>query len=119
MTQMETPQIDSTRIAQASRGALSRDDIERREKVFSVSDLAVSYGGKPAIEGDALAPMASPIQPCWTARYRWIAPCLIPPYATFPVLDGRLMLGTWQSICLVDTNLDNPRRQVRLSWLPG
>jgi phosphate transport system ATP-binding protein len=50
MTQMETPQIDSTRIAQASRGALSREDIERREKVFSVSDLAVSYGGKPAIE---------------------------------------------------------------------
>jgi phosphate transport system ATP-binding protein len=50
MTQMETPQIDSTRIAQASRGALSRDDIERREKVFSVSDLGVSYGGKPAIE---------------------------------------------------------------------
>jgi phosphate transport system ATP-binding protein len=49
MTQMETPQIDSTRMAQASRGALSRDDIERREKVFSVSDLDVSYGGKPAI----------------------------------------------------------------------
>ena len=47
---METPQIDSTRIAQASRGALDRADIERREKVFSVSDLAVHYGGKPAIE---------------------------------------------------------------------
>jgi phosphate transport system ATP-binding protein len=46
---METPHIDSTRIAQASRGALSRDDIERRDKVFSVSDLDVSYGGKPAI----------------------------------------------------------------------
>jgi phosphate transport system ATP-binding protein len=50
MTQMETPQIDSTRIAQASRGALSREDIERREKVFSVQDLAVSYSGKSAIE---------------------------------------------------------------------
>jgi phosphate transport system ATP-binding protein len=50
MTQMETPQIDSTRIAQASRGALSRDDIERREKVFSVSDLGVSYHGKSALE---------------------------------------------------------------------
>ena len=30
-----------------------------------------------------------------------------------------MTLGTWQSICLVDTNVDNPRRQVRLSWLPG
>jgi phosphate transport system ATP-binding protein len=51
MTQMETPQIDSNRIAEASRGALERSDIERREKVFSVADLAVSYGGKSAIEG--------------------------------------------------------------------
>jgi phosphate transport system ATP-binding protein len=50
VTQMETPQIDSTRIAEASRGALSRTDIERREKVFSVADLGVYYAGKPAIE---------------------------------------------------------------------
>jgi phosphate transport system ATP-binding protein len=50
VTQMETPQIDSSRIAQASRGALSRGDIERREKVFSVSDLGVYYSGKPALE---------------------------------------------------------------------
>ena len=48
-----------------------------------------------------------------------VLPALIPPYASVPVLDGRMMLGTWQSICLVDTNVDNPRRQVRLSWLPG
>ncbi len=50
MTQMETPQIDSSRIAEVARGSLSRADIERREKVFSVSDLAVSYSGKSAIE---------------------------------------------------------------------
>jgi secondary thiamine-phosphate synthase enzyme len=48
-----------------------------------------------------------------------VLPALVPPYATIPVLDGRMVLGTWQSICLVDTNVDNPRRQVRLSWLPG
>lgn len=48
-----------------------------------------------------------------------VLPALIPPYATIPVLNGRMVLGTWQSICLVDTNVDNPRRQVRLSWLPG
>jgi phosphate transport system ATP-binding protein len=49
MTQMESPRIDSARIAQVSRG-LERDEIERREKVFSVSDLGVSYNGKPALE---------------------------------------------------------------------
>jgi phosphate transport system ATP-binding protein len=50
MTQMDTPRIDSARIAEVSRG-LSRGDIERREKVFSVSDLGVSYSGKTALEG--------------------------------------------------------------------
>jgi phosphate transport system ATP-binding protein len=50
VTQMETPQIDTNRIAEASRGALSRDDIDRREKVFSVTDLGVSYSGKSALE---------------------------------------------------------------------
>jgi thiamine phosphate synthase YjbQ (UPF0047 family) len=34
-----------------------------------------------------------------------------------PVLDGRLALGTWQSICLVDLNVDNAEREVRLSFL--
>ncbi|MFC3994425.1 YjbQ family protein [Nocardiopsis sediminis] len=46
-----------------------------------------------------------------------VMPALIPPYATVPVLDGRLQLGTWQSIAVVDLNVDNPDRQVRLSFL--
>ena len=48
-----------------------------------------------------------------------VMPALIPPYATVPVIDGRLALGTWQSICLVDLNVDNPDREVRLSFLGG
>ena len=48
-----------------------------------------------------------------------VMPALVPPYATVPVLGGRLALGTWQSICLVDLNVDNPDRSVRLSFLPG
>ncbi len=48
-----------------------------------------------------------------------VMPALIPPYATVPVLSGRLALGTWQSICLVDLNVDNPEREVRLSFLGG
>lgn len=48
-----------------------------------------------------------------------VLPAFIAPYATLPVLAGRIALGTWQSICLVDTNGDNPTRQVRLSFLPG
>ena len=48
-----------------------------------------------------------------------VMPALVPPYATVAVLGGRLALGTWQSICLVDLNVDNPDRTVRLSFLSG
>lgn len=46
-----------------------------------------------------------------------VLPAFVPPHATLPVVSGRLGLGTWQSVCLVDTNKDNPDRQVRLSFL--
>jgi secondary thiamine-phosphate synthase enzyme len=48
-----------------------------------------------------------------------ILPALVPPYASIPVMNGRMALGTWQSVCLVDTNADNPTRRVRLSYLAG
>ncbi len=48
-----------------------------------------------------------------------VLPANCPPYATIPVIDGRLTLGTWQSVCLVDLNQDNPVRTVRLSFLAG
>jgi secondary thiamine-phosphate synthase enzyme len=46
-----------------------------------------------------------------------VLPGLVPPHATLPVVGGELALGTWQSVVLVDTNVDNPRRRVRLSFL--
>ena len=46
-----------------------------------------------------------------------VLPAFVPPYATVPVIGGRLTLGTWQSLVLVDTNRDNPTRHVRLSFL--
>ena len=48
-----------------------------------------------------------------------VLPAFVAPYAMLPVLGGQIALGTWQSICLVDPNGDNPVRQVRLSFLPG
>lgn len=48
-----------------------------------------------------------------------VMPAMIPPYATVAVVDGALALGTWQSVCLVDLNVDNPDREVRLSFLAG
>ena len=46
-----------------------------------------------------------------------VLPAFVSPSASVPVIDGRLALGTWQSICLVDINIDNVNRDVRLSFL--
>jgi secondary thiamine-phosphate synthase enzyme len=48
-----------------------------------------------------------------------VLPAWLAPYASLPVLGGRIALGTWQSICLVDPNGDNLTRQVRFSFLQG
>jgi len=48
-----------------------------------------------------------------------VLPALMPPYCAVPVVDGGIALGTWQSICLVDLNIDNDQRTVRLSLLRG
>ncbi len=48
-----------------------------------------------------------------------VLPGLIAPSVTVPVIAGRLMLGTWQSIVLVDTNVDNAMRKARLSLITG
>ena len=46
-----------------------------------------------------------------------VLPAVVAPSVVVPVVGGALALGTWQSICLVDTNGDNPDRQVRLSFV--
>jgi secondary thiamine-phosphate synthase enzyme len=48
-----------------------------------------------------------------------VIPLLAPPSLTVPVIAGRLGLGTWQSIALLDPNPDNDARSVRLSFLPA
>jgi secondary thiamine-phosphate synthase enzyme len=48
-----------------------------------------------------------------------LLPVVVAPSLSVPVEGGRLLLGTWQSIVLVDPNADNPRRQVRLTFLPA
>jgi len=46
-----------------------------------------------------------------------LLPVLVNPSATLPVIGGRVALGTWQSLLLVDLNVDNPRRHVRFSFV--
>lgn len=48
-----------------------------------------------------------------------LLPALVSPSLVVPVIDGRATLGTWQSVVLVDLNVDNPRRRVRFSFVPA
>lgn len=46
-----------------------------------------------------------------------LLPVLVSPSLVLPVAGGELLLGTWQSVVVVDTNADNPHRTLRCSWL--
>jgi secondary thiamine-phosphate synthase enzyme len=48
-----------------------------------------------------------------------VLPAFVSPSLVLPVIDGRPALGTWQSVALIDPNVDNPRRHIRLSFLSG
>jgi secondary thiamine-phosphate synthase enzyme len=45
-----------------------------------------------------------------------VLPAFIAPFAVLPVVGGSIALGTWQSVVLVDVNVDNLKRNVRLSF---
>jgi secondary thiamine-phosphate synthase enzyme len=93
----------------------------------ATAGLAVIETGAGS-EADLLATLRELLPPerRWTHQHGspghgrcHILPALLAPYASIPVIRGRLALGTWQSLCLVDLNVDNPQRTVRLSFLPG
>lgn len=48
-----------------------------------------------------------------------LLPVIVSPSMVVPVMDGRLSLGTWQRVVLVDMNPDNPHRRLRLSFVAG
>ncbi|MGH9092099.1 MAG: YjbQ family protein [Acidimicrobiales bacterium] len=48
-----------------------------------------------------------------------LLPVLVSPSLVLPVAGGEPLLGTWQSVVLVDTNVDNRRRTLRCSWVPA
>ena len=83
-------------------GAGSDHDLdELLDRVFPRDDRYVHHHGREGHGADHLVPV------------------FINPSLTVPVFNGALALGTWQSIAFIDTNADNPDRQVRLCFLAG
>ncbi|GHH50093.1 secondary thiamine-phosphate synthase enzyme YjbQ [Streptomyces candidus] len=109
-------------LAQAARG---RDGLLNIFVPHATAGVAVLETGAGS-DDDLLAALRTllPSDDRWQHRHGTpghgrdhVLPALVPPHATLPVVGGRLELGTWQSVCLVDTNVDNPERKVRLSFL--
>lgn len=81
-------------------GSGSEDDLERLlDRLVPRDDRYVHRHGSPGHGADHLIP------------------AILSPSVVLPVKTGDVLLGPWQSVVLVDTNADNPRRQVRLSFL--
>jgi secondary thiamine-phosphate synthase enzyme len=79
-------------------------------------------------DGDALAALDRllPRDDRWRHRHGspghgadHVLPLLASPSLSVPVVGGKLALGPWQSITLLDPNEDNASRRVRLSYLAG
>lgn len=75
---------------------------------------------------DAIDDLLPPVEGKWRHQHGspghgrdHVLPAFISPSLTIPVVDGRMTLGTWQSVVVVDTNSDNPTRKMRLSFLEG
>jgi secondary thiamine-phosphate synthase enzyme len=110
-----------------SREAGERDGLLHVFVPHATAGVAILETGSGS-EADLLAALADllPADDRWRHAHgstghgrSHVMPALIPPYASIPVLAGRMALGTWQSVVLVDLNVDNPERQVRLSFLSG
>ncbi|MFF5426815.1 MULTISPECIES: secondary thiamine-phosphate synthase enzyme YjbQ [unclassified Streptomyces] len=118
---------DLTRDCEAflAEAAAGRDGLLNLFVPHATAGLAVLETGSGS-DADLLATLHHllPADDRWQHRHGspghgrdHVLPAFLPPHATLPVLAGRLALGTWQSVCLVDTNKDNPERQVRLTFL--
>ncbi|MEV6228423.1 YjbQ family protein [Saccharopolyspora shandongensis] len=109
------------------RSARARDGLLNIWVPHATAGLAIIETGAGS-DDDLLAALRDvlPADDRWRHRHGspghgrdHVLPAFVPPYASIPVLGGEMALGTWQSVCLVDTNVDNPVRRVRLSFLPG
>ena len=89
-------------LALIETGAGSEEDLlELLERLLPRDDRYVHRHGSPGHGADH------------------VLPAVVAPFLVLPVVDGRVQLGTWQRVVFVDLNRDNPRRQLRMSFLAG
>ncbi|MFC5949531.1 secondary thiamine-phosphate synthase enzyme YjbQ [Pseudonocardia lutea] len=117
----------TSRIADHLRSVAAREGLLNVWVPHATAGVAVIETGAGS-DTDLLTALRDllPADDRWTHRHGspghgrdHVLPAIVAPSMSVPVIDGELALGTWQSVCLVDTNVDNAVRTVRLSFLPG
>ena len=89
-------------VALMETGSGSEEDLEEAiERLLPRDDRYAHRHGSTGHGGDHLLPV-------------FVSPSLM-----LPVEAGRVVLGTWQRVVVVDPNRENNRRTVRLSFVPG
>lgn len=89
-------------VALMETGSGSEEDLEEAvERLLPRDDRYVHRHGSTGHGGDHLLPV-------------FVSPSLV-----VPIEGGRLALGTWQRVVIVDPNRENNRRTVRLSFVAG
>jgi secondary thiamine-phosphate synthase enzyme len=133
--------MDSTELALEARGSHVFDLTEEADRFCRpLGDGLLSVFAPHATAGIALMELGAGSEPDLAEaldrllprddRYRHrhgspghgadhLLPVFVSPSLTIPVVGGRMTLGTWQSVVLVDLNRDNPHRRVRLSFVPA
>jgi secondary thiamine-phosphate synthase enzyme len=133
--------MDSTELALEARGSHVFDLTEEADRFCRpLGDGLLSVFAPHATAGIALMELGAGSEPDLAEaldrllprddRYRHrhgsaghgadhLLPVFVSPSLTIPVVGGRMTLGTWQSVVLVDLNRDNPHRRVRLSFIPA
>lgn len=119
--------VDITRQVAEAAGSVGGDGLVHVFVPHATAGLAIVETGSGS-EEDLLAALHELLPPDDRWRHAHgskghgrshVMPAFVPPYCTVPMSGGRLLLGTWQSICLVDVNVDNEVRTVRVSILRG
>ena len=119
--------VDVTELVEDFCGADGRDGVVHAFVPHATAGLALMETGSGSERDlEALLERLLPREDRYTHRHGstghggdHLLPVLVSPSLAMPVEGGRLLLGTWQRVVLVDPNRENDVRRLLLTFVPA